>query len=128
MIHDVIPMKYSGNNTIDGQHEQLFKMVAEAREHVAKKAEFLGLLTLLGKLYDYASNHFHDEERIMRDNNYPDYDSHVRMHRVFVKQLDIYSAELTAKGEMDGKLLDFVERWLVAHVNAEAEEFKKNFK
>jgi len=113
MNRKVVQMKYSGNNLIDGQHEMLFKMVDEARAHIASRKEFLGLLSLLGRLY-----HFHDEERIMRENNYPDYENHIRMHRMFIKQLDIYSAELQDKGEVNTKLLDFVESWLTGLVTS----------
>jgi hemerythrin len=73
----------TGNSTIDGQHQELFRRInllieacrrGEAKEAIEEAINFLEM---------YLIEHFNAEEKLLRECNYPDYEAHAKEHSEF---------------------------------------------
>lgn len=67
-------------------------------------------------LAQYTVKHFSDEERYMESVNYPQLNSHKRIHASLLKQVGNFKQELQ-KGTLDDmKLISFLRNWLISHI------------
>lgn len=109
-----------GDPDIDRDHQELFRLV-----HKLETADVSeGLLSeILGRLEDYARHHFAREEALLRQVNYPDYDAHVKGHRLFIEWLDAvrksYARSAETPFEIGETVNQFLSDWLNHHVRHE---------
>jgi len=110
---------FTGVRLIDTEHKGLFDQInklinsiekGQAKDEVAEIVEFL---------IEYTETHFGDEEKLMRDNNYPEYDHQKTSHDKFVD----FVKDLKKSIEMDGvypglaiKVEKYLGDWLVNHI------------
>ncbi|GHV49767.1 hemerythrin [Synergistales bacterium] len=117
-----IPELETGNEEIDSQHKQLFRLTSNLIEACVsgQSAETLG--KTLGFLVDYTVEHFRDEEALQLKHNYPDYEKHKKLHDNFKATVGELVAQYKADGSSD-KLADVVNtivvRWLTQHITME---------
>lgn len=87
-----------GMPEIDAQHQELFRKIDQllgaciqcrGKEVVGETIQFLG---------DYVIEHFGNEERYMKQFNYPESADHIKQHRQFIESFE----ELKKKFESDG--------------------------
>ena len=70
------------------------------------------------ELTSYTEYHFCAEETLMRDWNYPEYDSHKALHDQFIKRLqEIQAGFVCNKSLVSFELLTFLNNWLLSHVS-----------
>ena len=119
-------MKLSGIKVIDEQHIGLLQTLADAKAAIKSGQEFKALLTLLGKLSDYAVDHFYTEEGIMRGQNYFDLENQLREHKGFTKKIEEFTQKLTHDGNASAEMLAFAESWLVHHIEVESDLFREH--
>ena len=109
-----------GVNSIDGQHQQLFKMADELFEagKNGKSKEKIG--ELLNFLDAYTKQHFRDEESYMASIKYPGLAEQQTAHQSFIKEL----AKLTAEYDKSGGNImviinanQMVVDWLTKHIS-----------
>ena len=110
-----------GIQKIDAQHKELFKKINDlleacnaqnGRQEVHNTIKFLG---------DYVITHFSDEEKLQRENDYPEYKNHKATHEQFIKDYE----NLKAKLDVEGVSLNFVITvnrividWLIKHIGS----------
>jgi hemerythrin len=111
-----------GYPEIDAQHRQLFtafneflNACGEGRGHseIAKTLEFLG---------EYVIRHFTDEEKIQRENNYPDYYKHKRYHDEFKIMVISLKADFMQEGPtaaVISRMQSSIGDWLLNHIKTE---------
>ncbi|HEY6006027.1 MAG TPA: hemerythrin family protein [Anaeromyxobacter sp.] len=112
------PSLASGNATIDAQHQELLRRLADLVEALesGRRHEIAGLFAFLG---DYVVDHFDAEERAMERSAYPGRNVHVAAHARFVRQY----AELREMYEQVGpcaaiavKTATWIQDWLESHI------------
>ena len=106
---------------IDEQHKEIFKQV----ECLIDKASDIDLKNLLELIQQYITNHFADEERLMKEIGYKDYQTHKVIHESFkaslrrrIKRLD----QLNTEEEINNykiELAGYFSGWLVNHIMVE---------
>ena len=102
---------------MDDQHKKFIDMLNACLQ--AQEAGQLNDMAFdtLKDMMNYLNRHFGDEERMMRDNGYPDLDKHIELHRLFVKRtndfLDRYASE---RGAIAEELLTFLKDWFINHI------------
>lgn len=114
-----------GHPILDMQHVTFLNLLHQAQRHASEGNQFTGLLTLLGRLQDYIHNHFDDEEAFMKMIGYYDLEDHKRNHKIFIDMIQVFEHELVLNGEVDVKILNFAEEWIVNHINKEVIEFRE---
>jgi hemerythrin len=109
-----------GHPGIDADHQGLFQLIRELEE--ADMTD--GLLgQILARLEDYAKVHFTREEGLMKRGGFPDFDAHVKQHRIFEEWLKTVKTTYRRASESPFQVGDlvnaFLENWLVKHIMEE---------
>lgn len=110
----------TGNELIDTQHKQLFRLVNELHDAILKSAAGPLLADVLSQLILYTATHFKDEEDFWRKNNYPYLDEHIREHnRLTDEALEIERKFLKGELVLSLNLSQFLKDWLKHHIKGE---------
>ena len=108
-----------GIDRIDNEHKEFFRiahqfftecLADEGEECIHNTLQFLG---------DYARKHFTREEALMKENEYPRYEDHTRLHKDFIDNYSGLMAEFKESGpteKMVNKILSIVMEWLKDHI------------
>lgn len=108
-----------GHDLIDAQHKELIDnfnlFVAACKTSKGKES--------LGKTVDflegYVAMHFAAEEKLMRNSDYPDIDSHLALHDEFRTRFSEMKAELSQNGASISLIIEmneFLLRWFILHI------------
>lgn len=106
-----------GINSIDGQHQNLFRIGREL--HTAMTAGKGRQVTgpILDRLVQYTTVHFAHEERLMQQFRYPDYAAHKAEHDGLTKKVLAFQADFNhGRAAMTVELLQFLKGWLEHHI------------
>lgn len=104
---------------IDGQHQELFKLVEELSTAVEQGLEIDKSYTM-ARLEVYSLYHFTSEEHLMKKYDYPGMDSHLKEHKEFRVKIMRFKNEFLEGGEQDEKMareiVKFLENWIASHI------------
>ena len=110
--------KYSVNiGAMDEQHKKLIGMVNGLDEAMrkGKGREVVG--RVLDGLVEYTKVHFADEERLMKENDYPEYGGHKQKHDDLTRQvLKLQSDYRENNISITIKVMNFLTDWLTNHI------------
>lgn len=112
------PSLASGNSEIDGQHQEIFRRLAElvAALERGRRDEIPRLFDFLG---EYVVSHFGAEEQAMASSGYPGAGVHAAAHARFVKEYGELRTLYDATGPSFAiavKTATWVQDWLKAHI------------
>lgn len=94
----------------DSQHQTLFRLIDQLREHEVDPDVFVSL-------HRYAENHFSLEEEYMVEISYPYAREHIAAHNKFRKELKtMYEQHRDYDEELRQALSLFLREWLMRHV------------
>lgn len=118
-----------GNMDIDKEHQKLF--------HLAKQALSVGNLNndareksklreIVKELFEYVGTHFTNEQNFMKQINYPELASHIKLHKNMVDLLNQLLKELNKLSikEIENNLCCFIESYFVRHIVEEDQKIK----
>ncbi len=115
-----------GITHIDQDHKKLISLLNQftvAYDHAMsedfeKKA--------LEELIEYTQYHFEREEKLMRDNDYPDFEAHQAKHQEMIKQVGKFVELYNEKGHDALKeISEFLTVWLISHINGTDKEYSQ---
>lgn len=87
------PFFKSGNDQIDKEHEQLISLSNEIISNCFKKDNKEELLSLFKQLLDHVVKHFENEEKILEQYKYKEYEQHKLIHKdLAVKAKHMYES------------------------------------
>lgn len=115
-----------GVELIDEQHRELFNRVHEflqiLRSPVAWEERVEKVNETLTFMKDYVVTHFHDEEELQKEINYPEFDSHKKLHIDMVSYVATVAEQYEREGYDENLMQQFAGKlltWLIHHVAAE---------
>ena len=110
--------KYSVSiREMDDQHKKLIGLVSELHTAMREGKGKVALDKILKDLIQYTRTHFAAEERLMKDNGYPEYEAHkAKHHSMTQKVADIYRAYQDGKVSITLEVMSFLESWLDKHI------------
>ena len=116
--------KYNiGNNVIDKQHQYLVKLInlmIDEKGYITNDA----VKAIFVELLHYANIHFHDEEEIVRETDYPNKLEHKKEHRYFVNELEKIELDIIFENpQAVEKMLKFLTNWLLNHILVSDKDF-----
>ena len=118
--------KYSLNVAeIDEQHKKLVSLVNEMYDamQAGKGRDMIG--TVIAEFVDYTDYHFKTEERLLRQNGYPDYDEHKEMHdNLSRKAHSIKEAFDRGNTPTAIEVMLLLTNWLNTHILEEDRKYK----
>ena len=101
---------------MDGQHKELFDFInavetsKDVNEDVAKAIDFLSA---------YVIKHFNEEEALMREKNYPEYEWHRNWHQGYVNAVYNLKEEFVKNGPSEAfseMLNKSIMNWIQRHI------------
>ncbi len=118
-----------GMPIIDTQHKHFLELMNQAYDAFYNKQTDEELAVLIENLKNYALLHFGTEEKYFDLFNYENKEEHVKKHLELKGKLMILMKEFHVKGgDMIPELIDFLEDWLVVHLNYEDKKYVRCFK
>ena len=108
---------------IDGQHQELVRIINEVHEAMVLRKAGAELAVLMQELLEYTQNHFLHEERLMIQTRYPAALSHRDEHDRMRKAVSEFQRDLDAgKSGLALRLMSFLKDWLIRHIQASDRE------
>ncbi len=117
----------TGIPSMDEQHKKLIKLV-NGMYRVVRGSEDVSIVDeVLKEMEEYAEVHFTQEEVLLKDYDYPEYESHCASHDVYREKL----AQLLAKmqggevkdGSVQEELYIFLRHWWIGHISQDDKEY-----
>ncbi|TLM65955.1 MAG: bacteriohemerythrin [Deltaproteobacteria bacterium] len=109
----------TGVAAVDRQHREIFSRYSQFLGACKSGKGREGLLDILAFLVSYVESHFAEEEKLMREVNYPDAQAHADEHRAFRKLVLSLREQVAEHGPTISLLTDANRRlldWLVDHI------------
>ncbi len=110
-----------GVEQIDEEHRELFRLINEMQELLAKDYiddKYDRIQELLYRLQDYAESHFEHEEQYMEELEHPELELQRLQHREFA--IKIHEADAVFAGRDQQEFLDemlrYLIKWLYRHI------------
>ncbi len=123
-----------GITQVDNQHERLFALV-NAYFAVMRNAEAGTIIAdTITELFDYATEHFALEEKMLQDHGYPQLAEHRAEHAYYLGKIASYQVMLREGiGSVEGRaitveLWKFMKGWLVEHIMTRDMEYRNHFR
>jgi len=78
----------------------------------------------LEELVSYTKYHFEREEKLLQDNNYPDFEAHKAQHQVMIAQVEEFVLLYNEKGhDALDEISKFLTNWLINHINGTDKQY-----
>lgn len=107
------------NPLLDSQHQKLFDIINELFDSMTKKAELSKIEAIFASLESYGTEHFAEEEKLMRQASYPHLEAHQKEHADFFERIAQLKNQLRS-GEkvytVPIETLIFIRNWLKQHI------------
>lgn len=115
-----------GVESMDQQHMRIIAMINELIEN----PQHLTVQTLVSKhletMISYALEHFELEEKLLKENQYPEFDNHHAKHLEYGKKLGaLCAASLDKDNVTTDELLTFLGEWWIHHILEEDMRYAK---
>lgn len=105
-----------GVSEVDEQHQKLFVLVNKMHDLVVSGEDQSAVGEVLDELIDYTVEHFTTEERLFKENEYPNYDQHKQQHDDLTQQvLELQENFKEKKITVTFEILEFLHDWLNEH-------------
>jgi hemerythrin len=103
--------------SIDGQHQNLFRIAAELYGSMSAGKGKASLARILDRLVQYTAVHFAYEERLMRLHDYPELAAHAAEHQALTRQVLTFQTDFqSGRAAMTVQVLHFLRDWLEKHI------------
>jgi hemerythrin-like metal-binding protein len=122
--------KYSVNvKEIDDQHKAFIGIINKLYDSINGGKDAKELDEIFRELVEYAHFHFKTEEKYFDKFDYPDTQKHKEAHKELFRKIEALMAKKTVdKVSLSYELLDFLEDWLVDHLNVMDKDYGAFFK
>jgi hemerythrin len=108
-----------GINLIDEQHKMLIERTNAISEAMEMKRGLEKILQTLEFMIEYTDFHFSAEEKVMKDNDYPRWTEHHKLHEDFKSRLNLMVQDFEEEGATSGlsdEITSYLTNWLVTHI------------
>jgi hemerythrin-like metal-binding protein len=106
-------------STINHEHDHLAKMLFDLKEHAGAGIPADKLIPQVLAVLDYAEFHFKEEEEMMNEMKYFDYDGHEETHRVFIKMATALYNTLLEDPTYLPDVIRILTNWFTTHIDIE---------
>ncbi|MDH4263731.1 MAG: bacteriohemerythrin [Spirochaetia bacterium] len=109
---------------VDKQHKYLIQLLNEFKEVFETVSDKNVIETLFLNLINYCNYHFENEEMVMQECNYPDFDKHRTEHDIFFNNLERAKLEyLNGNDSALSYLIEYIEIWIIDHIIMEDKKY-----
>jgi hemerythrin len=115
-----------GNVALDQEHQRLLSQVNVLIDAIVSERGPVVVAPAVEFLNTYIDEHFADEERYMRENEYPDVETHIALHDRFREQYTELKKKIELQGPSEDLLLDIenkLARWWIEHIGVQDKKY-----
>ena len=106
-----------GVKLFDEQHKQLLTALNDIYKAMQNKDDKLALAQIINNLRQYAQEHLSVEEACLLKNSYPEYEEHVKQHKIFKEKLAGFCEDFNSdKFLLHFELAVFLKNWILNHI------------
>lgn len=114
----------TGISLIDDDHKILIWLINQLQKATQYKMEESEIESVMQKLLNYTRYHFDREEFLMRNNHYPDYDNHKKLHEEMIASMTDCMEKYQSDPEHSiEEALAFLKNWLVNHIRGNDQDY-----
>ncbi len=114
----------TGIKSMDEQHQELIKLINTMFRILRKTEEANTMDQILQDMSEYATKHLKDEEQLLQENNYPDYESHAQLHASYIEKIDHLVSIYNKDDEQAAKqIYAFLREWWLNHIMEEDKKY-----
>jgi hemerythrin len=120
-----------GVNAMDDEHKVLvdkINFLVMNLESQYQKKNKTSLLQAFRDLASYTGEHFAHEEKFMQSIQYPQYNSHKKIHEKLLDQVGKYGKQIENETLDDQKLISFLRNWLISHIMGVDMQYAAHYK
>ena len=109
---------YSVNSErMDQQHRRIIEMINRLHKAMKSKKDRDTIRQILNSLINYTQYHFSDEEKLMKQNDYPQIDEHRCEHRLLIEKITGYLRLYQNNQPVPlPEVLNFLREWYPRHI------------
>lgn len=103
--------------SIDEHQKKLFELFNELIDLKQKKKDSKECTNKISEINDFAKLFFSTEERILRKEGYPDFQTHSKQHRQFIKSSISLRREIADDmNNLTDEVIEQLRDWLIQHI------------
>ncbi len=126
-------MEWTPDLTVDGakiddQHRELFRRIGRLVEAIKSKTCKYEIGPTTEFLEEYIVEHFTDEQEMMKESGYPEYEAHKDIHDNFISDFNELKKTLENESSNYTKSVytnQIVVDWILEHIKKEDKEFSR---
>ena len=106
-----------GIDEIDTHQKKMFELFNSLIEMKQQKIDTKAYTNMISEIHDYSKLYFSSEEKILKKRGYPDYESHTKCHRQFIRSSISLRREIAE--DLNNLTLEVIlemRDWLVNHI------------
>ncbi len=109
---------------MDEQHRKLIDLINTMYRVMRKDEGPEQIDTVLKEMSEYASGHLRDEEALLQENGYTDFDSHLALHKEYLIKMEELREEWD-KDKTSGaqNIYTFLRQWWLGHIVEEDQKY-----
>lgn len=114
----------TGVSVMDEQHQKLIELINKLYRVMRDRESEASVKDVLEEMNTYAEQHFAEEEKLLKENNYPGYDKHIALHQSYREKLKELMGESTFEGKEQMKeTYTFLRQWWMEHIVGEDKKY-----
>ncbi|MCP4431187.1 MAG: hemerythrin family protein [Gammaproteobacteria bacterium] len=115
-----------GIASIDSQHKKLIHLINQLQTAIDYSTGEIFEREALNELVEYTITHFRYEEKLMRENEYPEYEAHQAQHNAMVDKVNLVLEEYAEDAdEAMTTAVDYLKTWLIEHINGTDKQYSE---
>ncbi len=105
------------NPVLDDHHKNLLHLFNEAYELIINDASSDKTIKIISELRIYSIFHFNEEEKLMKQSNYPLLEAHIQEHQKFIEDVTKFKKSISTENRaLNEEIFIFLSDWLVSHI------------
>lgn len=114
---------------VDKQHKKLFDLFNKLHEAMKKGSADSEIKSILKSCKSYVSEHFRDEEKILKKHNYSGYNNHIKRHKEFEDKIEQKLNDTLKNKKIENtdvlEIYKYLNDWLIKHIMKEDQTYSK---
>jgi methyl-accepting chemotaxis protein len=111
----------------DDAHKRLIDMIGQLNLAFERGEGGKAIIEILSGLAGYCVEHFSTEERLMREQGYPGYERHKKIHDAFVQKVTETIVDFENQRIAPSSIMDLLSEWLMGHILKVDKEYSEFF-
>ena len=101
---------------MDKEHQKQLEYLEQINIAIIDNVNDDKIYNSLDTLYSFSKKHFHDEEELMHNNDFEDFENHKNIHQELLQKMLVFKEELQ-KGTLDKSFIAVIlKEWLLKHI------------